>query len=303
MIKFKQDILSKQREVKTANQYVSCVGNFLRETGIEKIEDLDKNDYLEYHDDLTLFSSHLIQERQLSSHTVNVYFNALENFFDFLVYFRHIRVNPIPFYRKRCLNVYKEEEPEQAYVPKVKEMAEFVETIDDPHIRGAVVMGSKCMLRLTEMLKQRENNVSLKNKSAIVHKHKKRSNTVVFFDDETEDVLKKMISTRSNITPYLFLQQSGNPYSHETFRRHLQKYAVDFGIYDPNGPRQYNLTYISFRRFGVTQLMKTNIPPTYISFMRGDKIKKSKDIKEIYFDIDLEDVQEKYEKYIFKLGI
>lgn len=47
--------------------------------------------------------------------------------------------------------------------------------------------------------------------------------------------------------------------------------------------------------------MKTPMPPTYISYLRGDKIKKSKDIKEIYFDIDREDVQQHYNKNIFKL--
>jgi hypothetical protein len=99
----------------------------------------------------------------------------------------------------------------------------------------------------------------------------------------------------------LLVQENGRPYSLETYRRHLQEYAIKFGIYNHEAPRQMNFTFNSCRRFGVTQFMKTQIPPTYISFLRGDKIKKSKDIKEIYFDIDREDVQEKYNQHVFKL--
>lgn len=217
---FRNDCLSRQLEVKTANQYVSCVTKYLEQTGINSITELDRNDYLDSHDDLSSFNNYLVQERQLKWHSVNVYFNALENFFDFLVYFRHVRINPIPFYRKRCMRIYKDEEPEQSYVPKLKEMAEFVDSIDDPAIKAAVVMGSKCTLRLTEMLNQQYSHVDLEKNSAIVYKHKKRSNTLVFFDRETEDVLKDLIDQRKP-KEYLFVQENGRPYSHETFRRHL----------------------------------------------------------------------------------
>lgn len=299
MPKFQRDCLSRHLELKTAKQYVSCSQKFCDHAGIYKIEQLDRDDYLSYNDDFDSFINHLYG-RSLKQHSVEVYFNALENLFDFLVFHRYVRLNPVSFYRKRFIGGYKSEEPEQSYVPKLKEMAEFIDTIDDPSIKGAIVYGSKCMLRLWEMLNMKRPSLDIKTRSAILPKHKKRSNTLVFYDDETVDVLNEMIAARKP-NQYLFVQDNGRPYSNETFRRHLQKYAVDFGIYDPDWPRQRNFTFNSCRRFGVTQFMKTSIPPTYISFLRGDKIKKSKDIKEIYFDIDREDVQEKYNQHVFKL--
>lgn len=299
--KFLFDCLSRRLELKTAKQYVSYSKKFLDHTGVETIKQLDRNDYLAYNNDFDSFINHLYN-RGLKQHTVSVYFNALENLFDFLVFHRYIRMNPVSFYRKRFAGNYKSEEPEQSYVPRLKEMAEFVDSIDDPSIKGAIVFGSKCMLRLWEMLNMQKSMLDLKTHSAIVPKHKKRSNTLVFYDDETVEILNEMILARKP-GKYLFIQENGRPYSHETFRRHLQKYSAAFGIYDPDAPRQLNFTFNSCRRFGVTQFMKTPIPPTYISFLRGDKIKKSKDIKEIYFDIDKEDVQEKYNQHVFKLGI
>ena len=298
MVKFRNDCLSRQMELKTAKQYVSCAMKFFDYVGIKTIKQLDRNDYLAYNNDFDLFINYLYG-KGLKQHTVGVYFNALENLFNFLVFHRYVRMNPVSFYRKRLMGNYKEEEPEQSYVPRLKEMAEFVDSIDDPSIRGAVVFGSKCGVRLWEMLNMKKPMLDLKSYSAIVPKHKKRSNTLVFYDEEMVEVFNEMIEVRKP-GQFLFVQENGQPYSKETFRRHLQKYAVDFGIYDPDAPRQLNLTFISTRRFWVTQFMKTSIPPTYISFLRGDKIKKSKDIKEIYFDIDREDVQEKYNQHVFK---
>jgi Site-specific recombinase XerD len=298
MVKFRNDCLSRNMEEKTANQYVSYSMKFCEYVGIKKIKQLDKDDYLSYYDDFDSFINYLYG-KGLKQHTVSVYFNSLENLFNFLVFHRYIRMNPVPFFRKRFTGTYKAEEPEQSYVPRLKEMAEFIDSIDDPSIKGAVVVGSKCMLRLWEMLNMKKPMLDIKSFSAIVPSHKKRSNTLVFYDDETVDVLNEMIAARKP-GQFLFVQENGRPYSAETFRRHLQKYAVDFGIYDPEAPRQLNFTFISTRRLGVTQFMKTSIPPTYISFLRGDKIKKSKDIKEIYFDIDREDVQEKYNQHVFK---
>jgi hypothetical protein len=66
------------------------------------------------------------------------------------------------------MRIYKEEEPEQSYVPKLKEMAEFIDSVGDPSIKGALVMGCKCMLRLSEMLFQERAKVNFRRHSAIV---------------------------------------------------------------------------------------------------------------------------------------
>ncbi|MDR0766829.1 MAG: hypothetical protein LBE57_00025 [Methanosarcinales archaeon] len=108
-----------------------------------------------------------------------------------------------------------------------------------------------------------------------------------------------MIAKR-NPQKHLFVQENGRQYSHETFRRHLQSYSEKFGIYEEGGPPQLNFTYRSVRRFGVTHHMRSKIPPVYVTFMRGDKMKKSKDLREVYFDVDVEDAQHQYDQNVFK---
>lgn len=159
------------------------------------------------------------------------------------------------------------------------------------------------MFRLDEMLQATKSRLDLRRNALIIHDHKKRNNKTVYFDDETKEILKKMLEIRTDNEPELFVRlKTGRKYNRNTYREHLNVYTRNFGFYETGGAVEFNVTHRSFRRFGTTCLMKSGMLGTYISYLRGDIVKKSKDIKEIYFDIDKNECQDEYNKHIFKFN-
>lgn len=304
---YEYDLFSKCLEAKTVKMYSVHVRTFLDLNEIKSLESLNKSDYLDYHPYLDRFTHYIRIEKKLSQKSINSYFCALDAFFDYLVYYRYVKINPVPLYRKRFIRYYKPEEPEQSYVPNINEMIEFLESINDLPLLASLVLGSKCMLRRNEMLTLKYSSVDVKRKIIVIEKHKKRNNNIVFFDDEVKNILKKVLNEHARETDELFTQTIGcnknQKYSTESYRRKLIKYAINAGLYQKGRPLDLNFTYNSCRRFGTTELMKTNMPGPYISYLRGDILKRSSDIKEIYFNIDNRDVQKNYEKYIFKFNL
>lgn len=131
LINFEKDCISKCLEPKTARMYRSNSKKFLEINEIDDVNELNVSDTLDYHTFLEKYHNYIHYEKRLSQKSINQHYCSLDSFFDFLIYFRYVKINPIPFWRKRFVNFYKPEEPRQAYVPKIEEMREFLISVDD----------------------------------------------------------------------------------------------------------------------------------------------------------------------------
>lgn len=286
---------------KTSAMYASHVMKYCELNDITDPQDIFYESQREYHDPLERLNLWLRHENHRSENTVNEYFCALDRFFSWQVYLGNTEINPVPFFRQNCIYYYKKRMPQQAYVPSLDEMRDFLEMIDNEMLRSMLIICCKTMMRKDELLSVRVDDIREKHRILMVKDHPKRQNRVVFLDDEAIDAVNTAKELRgSDRNPYLFIRSPGRPYNRHNARTDLTEYAEQFGIYDAGGPRELNFTWNSCRRFGVTRLKEAGLDTDYIQWLRGDNMLSVDDMTIRYRAFDREKIQVEYEKKVFK---
>ncbi|WP_406670763.1 hypothetical protein V7O67_02705 [Methanolobus sp. ZRKC4] len=73
------------------------------------------------------------------------------------------------------------------------------------------------------------------NNSVLLKPTGKRSNRLIYFDDECKAFLEEYLKTRTDDNPALFLSSAGSRITRSTVYRIVTNYAGKFGIHDPKG--------------------------------------------------------------------
>lgn len=288
---------------KTAAQYRSHVKTFFDVNEFTSVSDFNFGRQKDYQQALENLTDEIRGCRNLSKTAVNGYFCALDTFFSWCIYNETLSINPIPFFRQMNVYYYKTPEPKQAYVPTLTEMRAFLETIDDDTIRAMLIIGSKTMMRKNEILTTRCRNINLDKRILIITEHSKRSNCMVFLDDESAEIISDLFRRKTGNSQFLFTTPKDRPYQRNSARDALLFYAERAGLYEADGPRELNFTWNSCRRFGNTELKKAGMDPDYIRWLRGDIMSRSADMTTRYRSIIPEDVRDAYEKHVFKFNL
>lgn len=299
LMDYRRHLVARGLSVKTTKQYVKHLEFFFELNGLTSMDQIVFNTQTAYHEYLETLMTNL-RGKDLSKSAINGYLCALDRFFSWQIYMNGLTVNPIPFYRDNCVYFYKQKPPKQAYVPTMTEMVRFLDSIDNETIRAMVAIGCKTMLRKDEILTTKIKNIDLDRRTLIVTDHAKRSNCLVFLDGECVRLIRELLEERRDTCPYLFCRKPGQPYQRTTARNDLMHFAVKAGLYTADGPREYNLTWNSCRRFGVTRLKEAGMDPDYIAWLRGDNLFRSSDMTIRYRQFDINTIQKAYDEYIFK---
>jgi len=252
------------------------------------------------------FLRYLRFERKAKEKTLENYFSALSAFYDYLAFEGLVSSNVILPFRKRYLRRYKNDfDDPQRKLLSVEEMSRLVNSIMDPRDKAMAVLLAKTGIRRGELIRLDVDDINWEDYSIMLKPTPKRSNRVVFFDDECAIVLKRWLRVRQKLNPKtkaLFISYNTlDRLSRNGVWNAIVKYAKRLGFHNPKSPRlEDHFGPHCFRHWFTTWLLRNGMPREYVKELRGDKRREAIDI---YHHIDKEELRKAYLACILKLGI
>jgi len=252
------------------------------------------------------FLYYIRYDRKASYKTLENYFSALSAFYDYLAFEGIVGTNIVLPFRKRYLRRYKDDydDPERRLL-SVEEMSRLVNSILDPRDKAIAVLLAKTGIRRGELLRLDVDDVNWEDCSITLKPTPKRSNRVVFFDDECAVVLRRWLRVREKLNPptkALFVSyQTLARLSRNGLWTAVVKYAKRLGFHNPDSPRlEDHFGPHCFRHWFTTWLLRNGMPREYVKELRGDRRGEAIDI---YHHIDREELRRAYLACIPKLGV
>lgn len=298
---FSEDCRLRGMSEKTVTGYRSCLltfSNFITDngTGLNNVDNQVLKDFLGY----------LKLERELKHKTVKEYFSALSTFYDYLAFEGTTNANIILPFRKRYLRRYKEgyDDPERRLL-SLEEMSRLANSIMDPRDRAIVVLLAKTGVRRGEFLRIDLDDLNWGDHSITLKPTRKRSNRVVFFDDECAMVLRRWLKVREKLNPRtkaLFISYNTlGRLSRNGVWTAVVKYAKRLGFHNPESPKlEEHFGPHCFRHWFTTWLLRNGMSREYVKELRGDRRTEAIDI---YHHMDRDELRKVYLAYIPKLGV
>jgi len=298
---FAEDCRLRGMTDESIRRYKSSLRIFLKfleqkEVSLDSVDMVVLRDFLRY----------LRFERKAKEKTLENYFSALSAFYDYLAFEGLVSSNVILPFRRRYLRRYKNgyDDPERRLL-SVEEMSRLVNSIMDPRDKAIAVLLAKTGIRRGELLRIDVDDINWEDYSIMLKPTPKRSNRVVFFDDECAIVLRRWLRVREKLNPKtnaLFISYNTlDRLSRNGVWNAIVKYAKRLGFHDPNSPRlEDHFGPHCFRHWFTTWLLRNGMPREYVKELRGDKRREAIDI---YHHIDKEELRRAYLACIPKLGV
>lgn len=235
--------------------------------------------------------------------TLKAYFSAISTYYDYLVYIRNLDNNPILQFRRRYLTRIKQQYNGEntRQLISIEQMQQLV-TLDMLILETAILMIlAKTGVRRGEMIAIDRDDLNLEKKEIILKPKAKRTNRLVFFDDETAQVLRAYLEWRDKRTKSNALFVSRHDFKRINRNRVneiVARHGSTLGLHDPGSSLNQKLTPHCFRHWFTTHLRRNGMPREFIQELRGDR---RKDAIDIYDHIDLSELKDCYLECIPKL--
>lgn len=253
------------------------------------------------------FIEYLRKERNTSQKTIENYFSTLSSFYEYLTYEGIVEKNPVPAVRRRYIRRYKKDngQSHQRQLISVEDATRMVKGASNVRDKAILVMLLKTGIRRGELIRLDVTDIDLIDGRVILKETAKRTNRVLYLDDETVFIIRRWLRVREGInrrqSPALFLSTWGYRISRTDVYELVTKAAEHIGLHDPTSDRlEDHFSPHCCRHFNTTHLLRAGMKREYVQWLRGDAIKEAVDI---YFHIDPKDVQEAYLACIPRLGI
>ena len=288
---FREDCILRGMSEESVRKYISAIRIFTHFLEDKRLgfADVDKNVLKE-------FLRYLKFERKVNHKTLENYFSALSTFYDYLAYEELVPANNVLPFRRRYLRRYKKDD--EQYVRRllsVEEMSRLVNSILDPRDKAIIVLLAKTGIRRNELIRLDIDDIDWQNYKITLKKTPKRSNRVVFFDDEVAIVLRRWLRIRAALRPKtkaLFINYgSKRRIDRNTVYNIVVRYSSRLGL---------RISPHDLRHWFTTWLRRNGMPREFIKELRGDRRREAIDI---YDHIDPEELRKAYQAYIPKLGI
>ena len=253
------------------------------------------------------FLKYLKQKRKLSVKRMENYFSGLNAFYDYLTFEGIITVKPpVVEIRKRYIRRYKREsEPSKRKLITITEMATLINSILDIRDKAIVVVLAKTGIRRQELVTLDTSDIDWRDNSITLKVTSKRSNRVVFFDNECALILRRWLKMREKMihgtSRALFVGAGGKRLKRSGIYNTVTLHAEKIGLHEPSsGKLEDHFTTHCLRHWNTTMLLRGGMPREYVKELRGDKRREAIDI---YHHIDREDLRKSYLGCIPQLGI
>ena len=256
-------------------------------------------------DDLRAFLTQL-KDRGLKSKTIERIYSCLSAFYEFLIIENMIEYNPILPFRRYYLRRYKNDnDSETRKLISVEDASRLVNSILDSRDRCILVLLFKTGMRVGELTSLDIGDVDLNKGEVTLKFKKKRSNRVLFLDNESIAVLDRWLASRRNRKgsegQALFLSKTGTRITKRTIEETIRKHAARVGLHDLGADRlEDRFTPHCCRHWFVTHLLRAGMSRDYVKELRGDSRGEPIDI---YNHIGKKELRESYLAHIPQLGI
>lgn len=288
LLDFLEDCQVRNFSPRTIQSYKSNLKYFLSRHSLE-ITPLVLKDFL----------IHIRDEKNFAPSTVENYFASLSSFYDFLEW-EGVLKNIVPQFRKRYLRYYKEQRHEERQLINLEQMKDLINSADWIGHKAMFLFFAKTGIRRQELIDLDLQDLFLSQNYAVLKPHAKRSNRIVFFDNECSQVLQEWLTWRQNKRPKirdkaLFLGPQGSRINRDAIYYATTEHAQRLGFHNPQGNLNEKFTPHCFRHFFTTWLRRAGCPRSIIQELRGDSRKEAIDI---YDHITQTELKESYLRYI-----
>ncbi|MCK5291778.1 MAG: tyrosine-type recombinase/integrase [Thermoplasmata archaeon] len=280
--------------------YLRIASSFLNGRGksLLDLQDLDV---------LRGFLTYLRKERKVSTKTAHHYLTALSSFCDFLLLEGYLSSNPIPAFRKRYLASYRSSRGlSRRKVISSEEMGRLINSVLSPRDKAILTVLAKTGVRRGELASIDIDDVDWESGCIDLKPKRKRTNRLVFLDEEGLRVLRSWVTVRDSYLQdleerALFVGEPGTRLCTHSVYQIVTKHAGRLGIHDSGSEDlEGRFTPHCFRHWFTTMLRRGGMRRELIQELRGDS---RKDAIDIYDHIDPEELQREYLRCIPALGL
>ena len=255
-------------------------------------------------EDLLAYLAYLRAKGQRQS-SMTATFVSLSSWFEYLVESGELPSNPIPAIQKRYLRNYKDE-IRQRQIISVEDAAKMVHATIDTRDRAILLVFLKTGIRRNELITLDLVDLDLQGMSLTLKPTPKRSNRMVFFDDETRRALARWIKSREmrfkkGDQKALFISSMGTRLQESGVDFLVREAAMRIGLHDHDSSKlEDKFTPHCCRHWNATHLLQAGMSREFVKWLRGDAMKEAIDI---YNHINPEDVRRSYLAHIPQLGV
>ena len=269
------------------------------------LETIDNKPLTADRDDLRAFLAQL-KTRGLRFKTIDRIFTCLSAFYEFLIIEGLVEYNPILPFRKYYIRRYKNDsDSETRKLISVEDASRLANSILDSRDKCILVLLFKTGMRVGELTSLDVGDVDLDKGEVTLKLKKKRSNRVLFLDNEAIAVLQRWLAARKNRKgaedQALFISKTGTRMTKRSLEKLIEKHAERVGLHNPGADRlEERFTPHCCRHWFVTHLLRAGMSRDFVKELRGDTRGEAIDI---YNHIDKKELKESYLAHIPQLGI
>jgi integrase/recombinase XerD len=259
-------------------------------------------------DVLKSYIDYLMNQRKCAFRTMSYHFSALTAFYSWLLFDNKVKENPVLAVRERYLKRYKNGEgmqPEGRMLISVEQMSQLVRSIVSILDRAVVLTLAKTGVRRNELVNMDVDDVDWEKMSIKLKPTAKRSNRLVFFDEETKRVLVEWMNMRrlyaTDHSKALFIGRGGGRLDKNNIYEIVVLHAKLVGLHNANSEKlEDHFTPHCCRHWFTTHLRRAGMQREHVQELRGDA---RPDAIDIYYHIDPEELRLAYLAFIPKLGL
>jgi integrase/recombinase XerD len=268
------------------------------------LEAREKNPLNADRDDLRAFLAQL-KAKGLKFRTIDGIYTSLSAFYEFLIIEGLVEYNPILPFRKYYLRRYKNDnDSETRKLIGVDDASKLVNSILDSRDKCILVLLFKTGMRVGELTSLDVSDIDLDKGEVTLKFKKKRTNRVLFLDNEAIAVLQRWLSARKNRKgaedQALFLSKIGKRIKKRSIEEIIEKHAERLGLHIPGARLEDRFTPHCCRHWFVTHLLRAGMSRDFVKELRGDTRGEAIDI---YNHIDKKELKDSYLAHIPQLGI
>ncbi len=283
--------------------YASNLNDFVRHLdrhGIAEVSGIDKDVVRDY-------IGVLREERKVSIGTIENHLSSISSFLDYLVYEEYVESNVALAVRRRYLKRYKngDSDYQSRKLITTEQLKQLVNGIMIPRDRAIIVLLAKTGIRRSELISIDVGEVDLVGLKIKLKPKPKRTNRIVFFDEECARVLQDWLKVRERYAreeiQALFITETGGRLEDNGVYLVIVRHATRIGLSDEKSTKlEDHLTPHCLRHWFTTVLRRNGMPREMIQELRGDVRREAIDI---YYHIDEEDLRRMYLECMPKLGL
>ena len=288
------------RNIKSIKTYKVYIKQYL-----ELLDSRSKNANSADKSDLKDFLSSL-RQRGLKQASIEKAFTCISSLYTYMVDEELISSNPVTSFNRRYLWKYKDENiSDDRQIISVEQASHLVNSTLNSRDKAILVLLFKTGIRRGELRSLDVSDINLEDMDLKLKPTAKRSNRILFFDNETEYVLRVWLQFRNakdrKGTTALFLNREGVRLGSKAIGELVEKHASRIGLHNPESKSLADhFTPHCCRHWFTTHLIRAGMPRDFVKELRGDIRHEAIDI---YNHIDKKELRESYLAHIPQLGI